>query len=161
MNIKRASRLASCATQTRVATDRWASAIGVFGRILFTVEFWSSAVTKLLDFPGALDEMRHFNLSPAPAYAIGTIITQLLGSGLIIWGGRLIWLGAAILAVFTTLTIPIGHAYWLLPMGDARMEEVRVTAEHLTVIGAALLMICQSYFGGRGAPRPNRIDGTG
>jgi transmembrane protein len=164
MNVKEASGLAPHATQTRAAPDRWASAISVFGRILFTFEFWSSAVTKLMDFPGALDEMRHFNLSPPPAYAVATIITQLLASGLIIWGGRLIWLGAAILAAFTALTIPIAHAYWLLPMGDTRMEEVRVTAEHLTVLGAALLMMCQSYFGGRGAPRPNgsmaRVEGA-
>jgi transmembrane protein len=153
MDVGETSILDPYVPRKRITTNRWCGAIGIFGRALFTFEFWSSALTKLLDFPEALNEMHHFNLSPPPAYAVATIVTQLLGSALVIRGGRLMWLGAAILLIFTAATIPIAHAYWLLPRGEARMQEVQVTAEHLTVIGAALLMMCQGHFCGRGAHR--------
>ena len=53
---------------------------------------------KLTDFPGALREMAHFGLSPAPVYAVLVIALELIASAMILTG-RLRWLGAAALAL--------------------------------------------------------------
>lgn len=116
---------------------------GYLARIVFTFMFWGSGLSKLFDFTGAQAEMVHFGLHPPAAYAAATLIVQLVGSALII-SGRLAWLGAGMLAVFTALTIPIAHTFWTMeePM---RTVEFHVVGEHITVIGALMLVAILSH----------------
>jgi transmembrane protein len=123
---------------------KWVEAIlgspiaSLLGRVLLTFLFWSSGLSKLVDFGAAQGEMAHFNLHPPAIYAVAVTAVQLIGSALIIWG-RLAWLGAGMLAVFTLLTIPIAHNFWTMPMPQL-MTEMYVVVEHISVVGALILV---------------------
>jgi transmembrane protein len=123
---------------------KWVEAIlaspitSLLGRVLLTFLFWSSGLSKLIDFGAAQGEMAHFNLNPPVAFAVAVTAVQLIGSGLIIWG-RFAWLGAGMLAVFTLLTIPIAHTFWTMPMPQ-RMTEMYLVVEHIAVVGALILV---------------------
>ncbi len=111
---------------------------GYLARIVFTSVFWGSGLSKLFNFTGAQAEMAHFGLHPPAAFAAATLIVQLVGSALII-SDRMAWLGAGMLAVFTALTIPIAHTFWNMEE-PLRTLEFYVVAEHITVIGALMLV---------------------
>ena len=114
-------------------------AFQLLARVLLTLVFWLAGIAKLADFQGAVAEMAALGL-PAPAFIAGlTIATQLIGSALIIAGGRLVWLGAGALGVFTALTIPIAHAFWTFE-GHTAIEHLRVAAEHVSVIGGLIVV---------------------
>ena len=123
---------------------KWVEAIlasrvtAVLARVLLTAMFWSSGLSKLVDFGAAQGEMTHFNLSPPVAYAVATTVVQLLGSALIIWG-RFAWLGAGMLGIFTLLTIPIAHNFWDMPMPQ-RLGEMYTAVEHISIVGALILV---------------------
>ena len=110
----------------------------LFSKIVLTFMFWASGLAKLFDYQGTLLEMRHFGLRPPALFAVAVIITELAGSVLVV-GGRHVWLGAGALAVFTLLTIPIAHDFWNMT-GDAAFNEKMVVIEHLTVVGALMLV---------------------
>jgi transmembrane protein len=115
---------------------------GTLARILLTFMYWGSGLSKLIDFNGGVAEMRYFGLEPAVLFNIAVIITQLGGSALIILN-RHVWLGAGALAIFTALTIPIAHNFWAMeePM---KTLEFYVVMEHITVIGAMMVMAWKS-----------------
>lgn len=110
----------------------------LLGRVLLTFLFWSSGVSKLIDFGAAQGEMAHFNLHPPAVYAVAVTVVQLVGSALIIWG-PFAWLGAGMLAVFTLLTIPIAHNFWTMPEPQRTME-MYVAVEHVAIVGALILV---------------------
>ena len=107
---------------------------------LLTYIFWWSGLTKLLNFSGATAEMAHFGLQPAALFAALTIAVQLLGSLLVIGGGRWVWLGAGMLAVMTLGTVPVAHRYWEMSGIQAMLEQALVQ-EHFSVIGGLLLAV--------------------
>lgn len=121
----------------------WVAAIlgsrvtSVMARVILTFMFWSSGLSKLLDFKSALGEMSHFHLAPPAPFAVATIAVELVGSILVIWG-RWAWLGAGALGVFTALTIPLAHHYWDLT-GPERLTEMYAAFEHVSVIGGLIL----------------------
>jgi transmembrane protein len=106
-------------------------------RVVLTFMFWSSGIAKLVDFQSGLNDMTHFHLAPPAAYDIATIVVQLVGSALVIWG-RWAWLGAGALSVFTLLTIPIAHHFWDMS-GPQRMGEMYTAVEHVSICGGLLL----------------------
>ena len=108
------------------------------GAAVLTFMYWTSGLVKLADFNAAMGEMAHFGLAPPAFYAAATIVVQLAGSALLIHGGRLAWLGAGALAVFTIATIPVAHRFWELE-GMAAFLEKMVVLEHITVVGGLLL----------------------
>ncbi len=114
------------------------TAFGYLARIVLTYMFWASGIAKLVDFQGAVGEMAHFGLNPPAAFAIATIIVQLVGSALIILD-RWTWLGAGMLGVFTALTIPIAHTFWAMEE-PFKTIEFYVMMEHITVIGALMVV---------------------
>jgi transmembrane protein len=78
-----------------------------------------------------------------------TIVTQLGGSLLIILN-RWTWLGAGALAVFTALTIPLVHNFWDKD-GAAAVGAFHTATEHVTVIGALMIVsILSRHTGGAG-----------
>ncbi|MCG7392431.1 DoxX family protein [Microvirga sp. ACRRW] len=125
-------------------TPRWVEAIlssritEIAARVLFTFPFWGSGLAKLLDFSGGMAEMSHFGLEPAWLFNSLTIFVQLTGSALIIFN-RGTWFGAAMLGVFTFLTIPIVHAFWRLE-GERAITAFHTAGEHMGMIGALVLV---------------------
>ena len=109
----------------------------LLGRLLLTFMFWSSGLSKALDWKGGIGDMVHFHLNPPAAYNLATLVVQLVGSALLIFGPWY-WLGAGALAVFTLLTIPIAHAFWTL-QGPQRMGEMYTAVEHVSIVGALML----------------------
>src|SRR2546423_12515968 len=69
------------------------------GAAAVTFVFWWSGVTKLWDFAGAQAEMAHFGVYPPAFFAVATIVLQLGGSALVIFGGPHPGLGAGSLAL--------------------------------------------------------------
>jgi transmembrane protein len=105
-------------------------------RILVTLAFWMSGITKLLWWQAGIGTMVHFNLVPPVLFNAGTILLQLVGSALII-SGKKTWIGALILAVFTLATIPLGFPFWSM-VGPPRGLALDRAYEHLSVIGGLL-----------------------
>lgn len=110
---------------------------GPIARIALTFPFWSSGLSKLMNFDSGVAEMAHFGLKPAAAFNIATVIVQLAGSLLIILR-RHAWLGAAMLAVFTMLTIPVVHHFWSIHEEPFRTIAFHTATEHLGIIGGLL-----------------------
>ncbi len=115
-----------------------APATAFVGRLLLVFMFLGSGINKLLDFPGAQAEMAYFGLNPPWLFAVLTIVTQLVGSALILVN-RATWLAAGALAVFTVLTIPIAHHFWTME-GQMAQIEFYFVVEHLAVIGGMMLV---------------------
>ncbi|PEQ11701.1 DoxX family protein [Novosphingobium sp. PC22D] len=115
---------------------------GYLARIVLTFGFWGSGLSKLIDFPSGVAEMAQAGLEPATAFNIATIITQLVGSALIILN-RWTWLGAGALGVFTALTIPLVHHFWTMEE-PFRTMEFYVVMEHITVIGGLMVAAWKS-----------------
>ncbi|MGK9050143.1 DoxX family protein [Neorhizobium sp. CSC1952] len=115
---------------------------GYLARIVLTFMFWGSGLSKIIDFQAGVGEMAHFGLEPAALFNIATIVTQLVGSALIILN-RWTWLGAGALAVFTALTIPIAHNFWAMEE-PFKTIEFHVVMEHITVIGALMVVAWKS-----------------
>jgi uncharacterized membrane protein YphA (DoxX/SURF4 family) len=101
--------------------------------------YLQGGVFKLMDFPGAIGEMEHFGLSPAPLFAVLVIVME-LGASLLILTGRLRWLGALGLAAFTLLASGMTLRFWELPSGPERFFITNSFYEHLGLVGGLLLV---------------------
>jgi transmembrane protein len=121
----------------------------VLARVVLTFAFWGSGLAKLINFNEGVAEMAHFGFSNPILINVLTIITQLGGSALIILN-RWTWLGAGALGVFTGLTILLVHNFWA-HTGPEKMIHFHFAGEHVTVIGALILVsILSRYTGGPG-----------
>lgn len=107
-------------------------------RIILCFPFWGSGFDKLLNFQGGMAEMAHFGLNPPALFNILVIVTQLGGSALVILN-RWTWLGAGALGVFTALTIPLVHHFWLLE-GERALIAFHTAGEHVGMIGALVVV---------------------
>lgn len=122
---------------------RWVDAIldwrwtWLVARIALTGAYLVGGATKLFDFPSAVAEQAHFGLRPAPLWAGLTIAVELVGPLLII-SGRLVWLGAGMLGVFTGLAALIANNFWALS-GQARFAATNAFFEHLGLIAGFVL----------------------
>jgi uncharacterized membrane protein YphA (DoxX/SURF4 family) len=111
---------------------RWLALLGLCAAYL------QGGLDKAFDLNGAINELRHFGIAPAAPMAIATIITELLGSVLILTGFYR-WLGALWLAGFTLMATFIGNRFWELPMPERFMSE-NTFFEHLGLVGGFLLV---------------------
>jgi uncharacterized membrane protein YphA (DoxX/SURF4 family) len=101
--------------------------------------YLQGGLVKLTDFPGAIGEMVHFGLSPAPLFA-GLVIVLELGASVMILAGWQRWLGALGLAGFTLLATGIALRFWEMPAGHERFMAANSFFEHLGLVGAFLLV---------------------
>lgn len=101
--------------------------------------YLQGGLVKLTDWPGAVAEMIHFGLSPAPLFA-ALVIALELGASALILTGRLRWLGALGLAGFTLLATGIALRFWELPAGQERFMAANSFFEHLGLVGGFLLV---------------------
>jgi len=95
-------------------------------------------LTKLLDWPGALAEMAHFGLSPAPLFA-GLTIALELAAPLMILTGLYRWAGALALGAFTLMATFLANRFWEMA-GPERFGATNAFFEHLGLVGAFLLV---------------------
>lgn len=108
-------------------------------RVILTTFFWMAGLFGVFNFNVIVQEMQEVKLPAPAAFAAATIATQLIGSALLISNYKgLGWLGAGALAVFTLLTIPLGHAFWTFDE-PKRTAEFHIALEHITVVGGLLL----------------------
>lgn len=99
-------------------------------------------IVKLMDFSGAMAEMTHFGLTPAPVFAAGVIVFELVMSALILSGyGR--WFGALALAGFTLAATWLALRFWELPPGLDRNMAMNAFFEHVGLAGAFVLVAGQ------------------
>jgi uncharacterized membrane protein YphA (DoxX/SURF4 family) len=113
---------------------RWVDAVlewrGVWlvARIALTGAYLIGGVTKLLDFPAAVLEQEHIGLHPGTLWAALTIMVELVGPVLII-SGRLVWLGAGVLGIFTAIAAVLANNFWDM-QGQARFMAMNAFFEH-------------------------------
>lgn len=101
--------------------------------------YLQGGLVKLTDFPGAIGEMQHFGLAPAPVFAVLVIALE-LGASALILAGRLRWLGAVLLAGFTLLATLLALRFWELPAGQERFMAANSFFEHLGLVGGFMLV---------------------
>ncbi len=114
-------------------------ALRFFALLLLCAAYIQGPVTKIFDFPGAIAEMEHFGLSPAPLFAVGVIVFELAMSALILIG-RWRWLAALALAGFTLAATFVAIRFWEVPAGQGRMMAMNGFFEHLGLIGGFILV---------------------
>ncbi|RXT56380.1 DoxX family protein [Bosea sp. Tri-44] len=116
-----------------------AGALRWFALLLLCAAYIQGPITKILDFQGALAEMTHFGLTPAPLFAVGVIVFELVATAMILTG-RWRWLAALALAGFTLVATVIAIRFWELPAGQGRMMATNSFFEHLGLIGGFILV---------------------
>ena len=116
-----------------------ANVVRWFALLLLCAAYIQGPLTKILDFPGALAEMAHFGLTPAPLFAVGVIVFELVASAMILIGRRR-WLAAFALAGFTLVATFIAVRFWELPPGQGRVMATNSFFEHLGLIGGFILV---------------------
>jgi uncharacterized membrane protein YphA (DoxX/SURF4 family) len=120
-------------------------------RLALSSAYVIGGVDKAIDFPGAVAEQAHFGLQPAWAWAIVTIIVELGGSLLLIWG-RLVWPAAGALGVLTAIAMLVANNFWAME-GQTRFMAMNSFFEHLGLIAAfALAAMVAANTGRREAP---------
>jgi transmembrane protein len=107
-------------------------------RVAVTLPFLVGGFSKLVDWHGGEAEMLHVGLHPAWAFNLASLLTQLLGSALIIVNRR-VWLGAGALGVFTVIATLLAHRFWNLS-GEARFMQMNSFFEHWTICAAFVLV---------------------
>lgn len=107
-------------------------------RLALTGAYLLGSVVKLTDWPGAVAEQAHFGMTPPAVWAAVTIAVELIGP-LLILSGRLVWLGAGMLGVFTMLAAFTANAFWTME-GAARFAATNAFFEHLGLVGGFVLV---------------------
>lgn len=119
-------------TSPIAARLRWLALLLLCGAYL------QGGLVKLLDFPGAVAEMAHFGLAPPAVFAALVIVLE-LGASALILSGRLRWLGALALAVFTLGATLMANRYWEA-QGHERFMLMNAFFEHGGLVGGFLLV---------------------
>ncbi|MES3154436.1 DoxX family protein [Sphingomonas faeni] len=115
---------------------RWTATLA---RLALVSAYLLGGIVKLAEWPAAVAEQAHFGLHPAAVWAALTIAVELVGPILIL-SGRLAWLGAGMLGVFTLLAAITANAFWGMPAGQARFMATNAFFEHLGLIGGFALL---------------------
>jgi len=107
-------------------------------RLLLVGAYLVAAVVKLTDWPAAVAEQAHFGMNPPAFWAALTIAVEVIGPVLVL-SGRLVWLGAGMLGVFTMLAAFKANAFWILPAGPERFAATNAFFEHIGLTSGFVL----------------------
>lgn len=108
-------------------------------RLALVGAYLLGGIVKATDWPAAVAEQAHFGMSPPALWAALTIMVELVGPLLILWG-RFVWLGADMLGVFTLLAAFTANAFWAMPVGSQdRFMATNAFFEHVGLIGGFVL----------------------
>jgi uncharacterized membrane protein YphA (DoxX/SURF4 family) len=125
------------------STPRWVGAVLrwdwtlALARLAIASSYLIGGLDKASDFPAAVAEQAHFGLQPAWLWASVTIVVELGGSLLLIWG-RLVWLAAGGLGVLTGVAAFVANNFWTM-QGSERFTATNAFFEHLGLIGGLAL----------------------
>lgn len=108
-------------------------------RLALVGPYLLGGVVKLTDLSAAAAEQAHFGLNPPMVWAALTIAVELIGP-LLVLSGRLVWLGAGMLGVFTLLAACVANAFWAMPAGQDRFMATNAFFEHIGLIGGFVLI---------------------
>lgn len=111
----------------------------LLARLALVSAYLLGAIVKLGDWSAAVAEQAHFGMAPPEFWAAATIAIELIGP-LLILSGRLVWLGAGMLGVFTLLAAITANAFWAMPAGQARFMATNAFFEHIGLIGGFILV---------------------
>lgn len=115
-------------------------AVAGLARLAIAAPFLISGVAKLVDFTGTIAEVRALTgTGQAGLVAALVVAAQLVGSILVILGGRYAWIGGGLLAGFTTAATLVAHAFWLKPEAE-RALHANIFFEHVSIVGGLLLV---------------------
>jgi len=120
---------------SRLLTAPW---FGMAARVLLTLPYWWSGLTKITNIGGAVAEAQGLGLRPAVLVVAATIFVQLAGSLALILG-RWGWLAAGALGVFTAMATLIAHQFWTISDPVARFGAFNSFLEHGGLIGGLVL----------------------
>lgn len=115
------------------------SAVRFIAYLGLCAAYIQGGLVKLADFPGAIGEMSHFGISPAPLFAVLVIALE-LGASIMLLAGWRRWLGALGLAGFTLLATFVALRFWEMPAGQERFMAANSFFEHLGLAGGFLLV---------------------
>jgi uncharacterized membrane protein YphA (DoxX/SURF4 family) len=116
--------------------------------LLLCAAYLQGGLVKLFDFPAAVGEMTHFGLQPAALFAVAVIALE-LGAVALILMGRLRWLGALALAIFTAAATFMANRYWEAT-GPDRFMLMNAFFEHWGLVGGFLLVAAHDWQDRRG-----------
>ncbi|VTU41179.1 DoxX [Variovorax sp. PBS-H4] len=127
-------------------TMRWTASpvLRWIALLLLCAAYLQGGLQKALDFPSAVAEMNHFGLSPAAPLAIAVIVLE-LGAAALILAGRLRWLGALALALFTLMATFVALRFWEMPPGQGRFMAANAFFEHLGLVGGFVLVAWHDF----------------
>jgi uncharacterized membrane protein YphA (DoxX/SURF4 family) len=111
----------------------------LLARLALVGAYLLGGIVKLSDWAAAVAEQAHFGMTPPAVWAALTIAIELIGP-LLILSGRLIWLGAGMLGVFTLLAAFTANAFWAMPAGQERFMATNAFFEHIGLIGGFVLV---------------------
>jgi len=117
---------------------RWRGA-SLAARLALASAYLLGGLTKLSDFPAAVAEQAHVGMPYPALFAVLTIAVELIGPALIL-SGRMVWLGAGMLGVFTALAAITANAFWAMPQGAERFAATNAFFEHLGLVGGFVLV---------------------
>lgn len=130
---------------TTARTPRFVGAIldwrwtGFLARLALVGAYLLGGIVKASDWTTAVAEQTHFGMSPPALWAALTIAIEIVGP-LLILSGRLVWLGAGMLGVFTLFAAITANAFWAMPAGQTRFMATNAFFEHLGLIGGFVLV---------------------
>ncbi|MEV5057933.1 DoxX family protein [Agrobacterium radiobacter] len=116
-----------------------ASPIRTLALLALCAAYIQGPITKILDFDGALAEMSHFGLHPAPFFAVSVIVCELIASAMVV-SGLLRWAGALALSGFTLLATFFALRFWEMAPGMERSMAANAFFEHIGLAGAFVLV---------------------
>jgi uncharacterized membrane protein YphA (DoxX/SURF4 family) len=119
-------------------------------RLALVSAYLVGGFAKLTDWPAAIAEQAHFGLRSPALWAAATIAVELMGP-LLVLIGRLTWLGAGMLGVFTLIAACIANDFWAMT-GQARFMAFNAFFEHLGLVGGFVLVAMWDW----GRPRGDR-----
>jgi uncharacterized membrane protein YphA (DoxX/SURF4 family) len=114
---------------------RWT---GFLARLALVGAYLLGGIVKASDWTAAVAEQAHFGMHPPAPWAALTVAIEIVGP-LLILSGRLVWLGAGMLGVFTLFAAITANAFWAMPAGQERFMATNAFFEHLGLIGGFVL----------------------
>ena len=111
----------------------------LIARLLLAGGFAFSGVNKLFDFGGAVQEMAHNGL-PFPSFVAAAVIATQLGGSILLLSSRTSWIGAGLLAGFTTMATLIAHAPWS-DSGPVPLPQSVIFLQNAGILGGLLLAV--------------------
>ncbi|HGM5582159.1 TPA: DoxX family protein [Pseudomonas putida] len=110
----------------------------VIARVVLASFFLIAGIFGVFNFSSVVKEVVAAALPAPKVLALAMIVTQLVGSLLLISNvGGLAWLGAVVLAGFTLLCIPLGHPFWRFDE-PKRTADMQIALEHFALSGGLL-----------------------